>query len=122
MVLFGCSDRKGDPYNEANYILLKKDSFDGIVNKRTFIYKYDSLRIMYIDYWDNGEILLKGFIYNGQPDGKFEAYDINGKLMRADSFDKGKKIYSRKFFIPDTSVKIFKNGKLERFTDLDSLK
>ena len=94
----------------------------GELTRRTFVYKYDTARKFQISYWDNGNILVKGFSLNGKMDGKIEMYQIDGNLMQIDSFSNGVKLSSKKYVAEDTTIKIFRNGKLEPFKSLDSLK
>ncbi|MGG9960745.1 hypothetical protein [Ferruginibacter sp. SUN106] len=122
LVFFGCMNKHHNFYNESDYVLVKTDSFNGKVDRELYVYKYDSARKMLINYWDNGKVMGKGFSYKGQLDGSLNVYDMDGKLSATDSFSKGKKISSKEFFTPDTSVKIFRNGKMEPFTSIDSLK
>ncbi|MEO6251911.1 MAG: hypothetical protein ABIO79_01285 [Ferruginibacter sp.] len=74
-----------------------------------------------ISYWDNGNILVKGFLHSGKLDGKIEMYQMDGSLMEIDSFSNGIKVYSKSYVEKDTTTKIFRNGKLEPFTSFDSL-
>ena len=112
IILFGCVSRKRNPYNESDYILAKVDSFNGRPGTEDYVYKYDTSRKMRIDYFGNGKLLLKYFTHNGKSDGKSEAYDYSGKLMAIDSFHDGTLIWSQKFTKPDTSIRVFRNGKI----------
>ena len=109
-------------YNESDYNLVKTDLYDGIVYKKNYIYKYDGAREMKIEYWDNGKILAKSFLYRKRLDGELVMYDMEGKISAIDSFRNGEKVYSKRFTKSDTSVKIFKDGKLLPFESIDSLK
>jgi len=115
-----CSSKKRNPYDESDYVLVKTDSFEGMLDRKYFINKYDTTRLMINSYWNNGNILIKGFIYNGRRDGKLQNYNIDGTLLSEDSFFNGKNIYSRKYYLPDTSIKLFKDGKLLPSKYLDS--
>ena len=119
---FGCSNKQRNVYDEKNYTLLKVDTDNNFIFRRTFVYKYDTARKFQIDYWDNGNILAKGFLNNGKVDGKIEMYQIDGSLMGIDSFSNGIKLYSKSYVAHDTNIKLFRKGKLESFTSLDSLK
>lgn len=121
--LIGCSsNRNRNPYDESNYTVVRTDSFEGTIDRQLFIYNYDTARKMAINFSPSGKILAKGFYYNGKPDGKMEINNMDGKLLQVDSFIDGKKVYSKQYFIPDTSVKLLRNGKFEPFTSIDSLR
>jgi hypothetical protein len=49
-------------------------------------------------------------------------YDHKGNLMEIDSFIDGKKVFEKFFYEKDTSVKLFKDGKIQEFKSIDSLK
>ena len=117
----GCGEKKKDPFNQSNYILVKTDSFKGNVGTQYLVYKYDTLRKLQIDYWGDGKLMAGSFFYNGKMDGEAVIYDYKGNLMAIDSFKNGVKVYEKLFFEKDTSIKLFKNGKLEEFKSLDSL-
>ena len=121
-IMFGCNNDSKNLYDEYEYSLVNTDSSEGIVGTRYFIYNHDTARKMRINYWDNGKVLAKGFTYNGKLDGKLEIFDIGGNLMEVDSFNNGRKFYSKKYYTQDTSVKLFKNGKFEPFVSIDSIK
>ena len=122
LLFLGCSNKQRDVYDENNYALIKIDTDNNIIFRRTFVYKYDTARKFQIGYWNNGNILVKGFSLNGKMDGKIEMYQIDGNLMQIDSFSNGVKLSSKKYLAEDTTIKIFRNGKLEPFKSLDSLK
>lgn len=121
LTFIGCQSKPLNVYDETNYTLIQTDTFQGILDRRIFVYKYDTSRKMQINYWDNGNILAKGFSHKQKLDGRFEMYYITGKLMQVDSFFDGNKISSIKNHNTDTSIKIFRNGKLEPFTSIDSV-
>ena len=108
----GCSSNEKNVYDESNYALVRTETDDGIVYRKDYVYKYDPAREMKIEYWDNGRIMSKWFLYQKRLDGKSIKYDMQGKILAIDSFQNGTKVYSKDFFVPDTSVKIFKDGKL----------
>jgi len=120
--LLGCSSNGRNLYDESDYTLVKTDTDNGIVYRKDYVYKYDTAREMETEYWDNGRIMSKWFLYHKRLDGKSIKYDMQGKILAIDSFQNGTKIYSKEFFVPDTSVKIFKDGKLSPFKSADSLK
>ena len=122
VLLFSCSTKQKNVYDENNYIveIIEKDG--EILGKRILVNKFDSSRKLVISYWDNGSILAKSYLHKGKVDGKFEYYGMNGDLLLADSFHDGVKLYSKRFTENDTSVKIYRIGKLEPFTSIDSLK
>jgi antitoxin component YwqK of YwqJK toxin-antitoxin module len=95
-------------YDESNYALVRTETDDGIVYRKDYVYKYDPAREMKIEYWDNGRIMSKWFLYQKRLDGKSIKYDMQGKILAIDSFQNGTKVYSKDFFVPDTSVKIFR--------------
>jgi antitoxin component YwqK of YwqJK toxin-antitoxin module len=117
----GCGEKKKDPFNQSNYILVKTDSFKGSVGTQYLVYKYDTLRKLQIDYWGDGKLMARSFFYNGKMDGEAVIYDYKGNLMAIDSFKNGVKVYEKLFFEKDTSIKLFKNGKLGEFKSIDSL-
>jgi len=123
LFVFSCHSKK-DVFDEADYVLVKSDSLNGIVGTEWFVYKYDSLRMLQVDYYGDGKLMGKAFSYNGELDGRRVTYDFNGKsLLAVDSYSNGKKVIPTKYFKPvDTTVKVFSDGKLEPFTSLDSLK
>jgi antitoxin component YwqK of YwqJK toxin-antitoxin module len=122
LLFVGCSNKQRNVYDEKDYILLKVDTDNNIIFRKTFVYKYDTGRKFQISYWDNGNILVKGFLYNNKLDGKAQMYDMHGALTEIDSFSNGRKVYSKSYVPIDTTIKIFRNGKLEPFTTFDSLK
>ncbi len=111
-LLFSCSSKKRNVFDESAYFLAKTDSIEGMIDKKYFISKYDTTRLMIINYWGDGKILMKRFLHKGRQDGKLQKYKIDGTLFAEDSFSDGKNIYSKKYYIPDTLAKIFKDGKL----------
>ena len=121
LLLLGCSNKQRNVYDENDYTIIKVDTDNNIIFRRTFIYKYDTARKFQISYWDNGNILVKGFSYKNKLDGKIEMYLIDGNLMEIDSFSNGIKLYSKSYVAKDTTTKIFRNGKLEPFTSVDYL-
>ena len=99
-------------YNEKDYVLVKIDSFEGKIDKRTFIYKYDSTRKMKINYFFDGNILAKAFFHNNKLDGISEYYEEYGQLLAKDTFLDGVKVGSYFFKKMDTSIRLLKDGKL----------
>ena len=67
------------------------------------------------NYFYDGKLLANGFSFNGHLEGNLKIYDINENLMTIDSFHNSIKLSSKHFYPPDTSVKIFRSGKLEPF-------
>jgi len=118
IAVLSCKHSNPNPYDQSNYMLVRTDSFEG----QYFINKNDTSRKLRIEYWDNGILLAKGYTHQGKRDGEFIMYDQNGNLMRIDSFIDGKKIFEKQFYKKDTSVKLFKDGKIEEFKSIDSLK
>ncbi|MEO6668459.1 MAG: hypothetical protein ABIN36_03215 [Ferruginibacter sp.] len=120
-VVTGCKITPRNVYNEADYILARSDTSEGIMHRQIYIYKYDTSRKMQINYWDDGKILGKGFSHRQKLDGRVKVYDFSGALMQVDSFFEGKKISSVKNYAPDSSIMLFRKGKLEPFKSIDSL-
>jgi|GEM_PF-2266188 len=120
--LLGCSSNERNLYDESDYTLVKTETDNGIVYRKDYVYKHDTAREMKTEYWDNGRIMSKWFLYHKRLDGKSIKYDMQGKILAIDSFQNGIKVYSKEFFVSDTSVKIFKDGKLSSFKSADSLK
>ena len=121
LLLVGCGEQKKDPFDQSNYIVVKTDSFKGNVGTQYLVYKYDTLRKLQIDYWGDGKLMARSFSYKGKMGGEAVLYDYKGNLMAIDSFKGGVKVYEKLFFEKDTSIKLFKNGKLEEFKSIDSL-
>lgn len=121
LIFIACRVQKKNIYNESDYILIKVDSSDEHIDKRTFVYKYDAARKMVKNYFFTGELMAKSFAYGKYLEGPLEVYSYDGKLITIDSFSQGIKIFS-KMINPDTSVTLFNTGKLTPFTSLDSLK
>ena len=109
-------------YDESNYILGRVDSTAHGLDRKYFVYKYDTSRIMVISYFFNGKRLMKNYIYKNRLDGPCEMYTDRGELLQKDSFSNGKKIYSKTFYKHGTSLKILRNGKLRtaKKADIDS--
>ena len=120
-LFIGCTNEKPDPYDHSNYTLVKTDSLHGHVGTEYFVFKTDPLRKLQIDYWDNGKLLAIAFTYKGKMDGKSEMYDYTGNLLRIDSFSNGEKVFEKIFYDRDTTLRLFKNGKFQPFTSIDSL-
>jgi len=123
LFVFSCHSKK-DVFDEGDYVLAKSDSLNGIVGTEWFVYKYDSLRMLQVDYYGDGKLMSKAFSYNGKLDGRRVTYDFNGKsLLAVDSYSNGKKVIPTKYFKPiDATGRVFSDGKLEPFKSLDSLK
>ena len=119
-VFFSCNVQTKNIYDESDYILFKVDSSYGSIDKKTYVYKYDTTRKMVKNFYFNGSLMAKSFQYGKYLEGRLETYSYQGKLIGFDSFYHGKRIFE-KVISPDTSVKIFNNGKLIPFTSLDSL-
>ena len=120
-IFLGCNQNHRNVYNEADYTLVKIDTFNGKVGAQYFVYNYDTARKLRIYYWGDGKLMSKGFTNHGEIDGWLIMYDYTGNLMALDSFSDGKKILSKIKPRIDTSVKMFSNGKLVPFTSIDSL-
>jgi hypothetical protein len=119
--LFGCKQKDKNFYTEGDYTLLNVDSFKGKIGTQFYVYKYDTARKLRVDYWDNGNVMAKGFTHNGKIDGWWTMYDYSGHQIALDSFHDGQKIISKIKPVVDTSLKIFNDGKLEPFKSIDSL-
>jgi len=122
IILIGCRPNQRNVYDEADYALIKVDTFNGRVGTQYYLYKFDTSRKLQIDYWGDGKLMAKAFTYRGKVDGWWTMYDYTGKLMALDSFSVGKKILSKVQTPVDTSMKIFRNDKLEPITSIDSLR
>ena len=118
----GCEGRGYDIYDETQYITIQTDTDRSIIHRRILINKHDTSRGMIINYWDNGNVLSKSFFYNGKLDGEIKIYNMEGQLLNIVTYSKGKKVSDSLLSTVDTAVKIFRNGKFEKFTSLDSLK
>ena len=118
--LWGCSPQKSNPFDESKYVLVRTDSFNGNIGTEYFVFKSDTSRKRQVNYWGNGKLMSKSFTHNGKMDGEFIMYDYDGKLMVIDSFINGNKVYEKLFQEKDTSVKLFKNGKVQEFNNIDS--
>src|SRR5882757_5085583 len=118
IIIVACKSNKRNVYKESDYTLFKIDSADGIIGTKFFSYNYDTNREMQIDYWNDGTIMAKGFTYKKHIDGELLMYDVDGKLSVIDSFKNGKQVYAKEFHIKDTTVLIFKNGKLSAFKNI----
>ena len=123
-ILFSeCNHHCINVYNESDYILVRTDSSNKGLERKFYIYKYDSSRKMLVNYYYDGKILGKGFSYKGKLEGEVETFGYDGRLLGIDSFHNGIKISSKSSVIPDTLAKFFKNGTLQPLTkeDIDSL-
>ena len=120
-MFLGCSRNHKNVYHEADYVLVKVDTFNGRTGTEYYNYKYDTSRKLQINFWGDGKLMAKAFTHHGKMDGWRTMYDYTGKLMALDSFNDGKKILSKIKPKVDTSVKMFSNGKLVPFTSIDSL-
>ena len=112
ITLVSCNLQNNNPYDEHNYILIRTDSFNGAIDSKLYIHKNDTSRKLQFYYYDNSRLLSKGFTHHGKVDGKFEFYSYQGNLLQMDSFIDGKKIRTHSYVPPDTSIRIFKDGKL----------
>jgi hypothetical protein len=122
LYFLGCRNQPINFYDESNYILVRTDSSSNGLDRKLYVNKYDTAWKMLNNYFYDGKLLAKGFSYNGHIEGNLKVYDMNEKLMTIDSFHNGIKLSSKHFYSRDTSVKIFRNGKLEPFKSIDSLK
>jgi antitoxin component YwqK of YwqJK toxin-antitoxin module len=117
-IIFCCKGKQKNIYDEANYDLIKVDTLNGIVGTKFYRYRYDSSRKMQIDYWADGKLMAKTFSHYGKLDGKCIMYDTNGvTIMALDSFKDGVKSKSNSYYQEDTTMKIFRDGKLQPAID-----
>ena len=86
------NNEKVDVFNESDYTLVKTDSFKNIIAKKIFVYNSDTARKLSIEYWDNGKVMEKEFLYKGLLEGKKETYTIDGKLFGSTSYHEGNQI------------------------------
>lgn len=107
----------------SDYILVRTDSSSRGLDKKLYVYRYDTARKMEVNYYYDGAILGRGFSYKGKLEGAVETFGIKGRLLGIDSFHNGVKVFSRLVNAADTTTKFFSNGKLRPFKagDLDSL-
>ena len=89
--VFSCANNKekANVFNESNYILVKTDSFNNIIAKKIFVNNSDTARKLSIEYWDNGKVMEKEFLYKGLLEGTKETYTIDGKLFVSTSYHEG---------------------------------
>ena len=109
-----CNSLKSDVFNEKNYLITKTDLFNGIVDKEIYTNKYDTSRKMTKYYFYNGRLMSKSFSNKMQFDGNFEVYSIDGKLITTDLYKNGQRVSTKRSKPLDTTISIFKNGKLEK--------
>ena len=97
ILFWSCISSKKNIYNEANYKLFKIDSVHDTINRKLFVYKYDTARKMEINYYYSGEILNKGFTYKGRLDGVLRMYNMAGKIVAINTYRNGVVISSKWF-------------------------
>ena len=114
MLSQSCDSLKSDVYNEKNYLITKTDFFKGIVDREIYTNKYDTSRKMTKYYFDNGRLMSKSFSNKMQIDGNFEVYSIDGKLITTDLYKNGQRVSTKRSKPLDTTISIFRNGKLEK--------
>jgi hypothetical protein len=110
-------------YVESNYILVRVDSTNEGLDRKFFIYKYDTARKMVINYFFDGARLMKTYIFRNQLDGPCEMYFHSAELMQKDYYRNGRKLYTKTYYKTPDSGKLFKNGKQVPLTkkNIDSL-
>ena len=121
--LFSYGQTNQDIYKLSDYILVRTDSSSLGLERKLYIYRYDTARRMQVDYYYDGTILGRGFSYKGKLEGNLEIFGAKGKPIAIDSFHNGVKISSRSLIPIDTSAKFFSNGILRplKTGDVDSL-
>ena len=108
-----------DVFKLSDYVLVRTDSSSRGLERKLYIYRYDTARIMQVHYYYDGTILGRGFSYKGKQEGNLEIFDAKGKRFAIDSFHDGVKVSSRMLIPIDTSAKFFSNGILRPLTDGD---
>lgn len=107
----------------SDYVLARTDSSSRGLEKKLYIYKYDTARRMRVYYFYDGTVLARSFWYKGKLEGNLEIFSAKGQPIAIDSFHNGVKVSSRSIIPIDTSTKFFSNGKLRplKAGDIDSL-
>ena len=107
----------------SDYVLVRTDSSSRGLDRKFYVYRYDTARIMEVSYYYDGTILGIGFSYKGKLEGNLETFNTEGRPIAIDSFHNGIKVSSRSFHSPNTTTKFFSNGKIRPIKDgdLDSL-
>ncbi len=119
-LMAACEPTKRNIFNESDYKVFRLDSFDGKLERKIFYNIHDTSRKTKINYDFNGKILAKGFTYKGKQDGELKIFNTNDrKLMVIDSFENEKKVFEKRFYKPDNSIKFINNGKEEKFESLN---
>ena len=114
MLSQSCDSLKSDVFNEKNYLITKTDFFKGIVDREIYTNKYDTSRKMTKYYFDNGRLMSKSFSNKMQIDGNFEVFSMDGKLITTDLYKNGQRVSTKRSKPLDTTITIFRNGKLEK--------
>ena len=111
IIFFGC--KVNDPYDENKYILIGIDSSDikGKVSSKMYTCIFDTSRRLFVYFWDNDSIMLKGFNHGLKKDGAWKHYFYEGKLNSEEVYKDGVKIGSHKFYYSNGKLKNKKNFK-----------
>ena len=112
LIVAACKHNPKYVFDEKDYTLVKIDSFEGKLDKANYVYKYDSSRKMQINYFFDGKILAKGFMYKNQLDGPLYTYSYSGEIQSKTVFQNGKEISKERFYKIDTSMRLMRDGKI----------
>jgi antitoxin component YwqK of YwqJK toxin-antitoxin module len=109
-----------DIYKLSDYVLVRTDSTSRGLDRKFYVYRYDTARRMLVEYYYDGTILGRSFSYEGKLEGNLETFGANGRPIAISSFHNGVKVSTR-YLIPrdTTSIKFFSNGKLRPLKDGD---
>ena len=100
-----------DVFKLSDYVLVRTDSSSRGLDRKWYVYKYDTARTMVEEFFFDGNILGRGFLYKGKLEGN-ETFDLKGRPMTSDSFHNGVSVSHKSFDTSDTGPKFFSNGKL----------
>jgi antitoxin component YwqK of YwqJK toxin-antitoxin module len=109
-----CNSVKNDFFNEKDYVITKTEFFEGHIDKEIYTNKNDTSRKMKKYYHGNGVLMAKCFTNKMKTDGEFEIFSIDGKIIMTHLYKDGVKLSTKRSKPIDTTITIFRNGKLEK--------
>jgi antitoxin component YwqK of YwqJK toxin-antitoxin module len=101
----GCQNQSNYS-SERDFVIYKRDTFEGRLNSEVLVNKFDNSRSLIILYWYNGKTMSKTYYKGSLKDGEAEAFYISGNLMLSEFYEMGQKEGKQKFY--------HLNGKLKR--------
>lgn len=80
----------------------------------------DTSRRFFVYYWDNGNVLFKGYMKGKMRDGTWHHFYSNGKISKIEKFSNNLKVGSTSFFDKSgrkVKEEVYESGKLIKITD-----